>query len=79
MNATSPRLRGEAAAEELEGTCQSLYDVVSEEDMDDPDFLGALDDLVFLCACCGWWCETSELVEDQDGEGVCIDCGEQEP
>ena len=69
-------LRGQQAAEALEGTAQSLHDVASDEEQDDPNFCAALDELVFCCAECGWWCETGEACEGDSGEDVCSDCSE---
>ena len=67
-------------AEELRGTvgtvdtaAEHLFDL-SEDELTLED-CRALDDQVFLCTTCGWWCETSELCEDDDtGENVCQDC-----
>lgn len=77
--ANNPRLRGQEVAEELEGTCRSLHEVASEEETEDPDFLEALDELVFNCTCCGRWFEVGEMTEDCDGELICTDCGSEEP
>lgn len=58
-------------AERLRGTPQSLLDAVG----DGPDLTAAdhqaLDQLVFECEVCGWWCEMSEMLDDRDG--VCDD------
>lgn len=76
--ASNPHLRGIEAAEELEGTCLSIHEVASEEETDDPDFCEALDDLVFLCSTCSWWCEVAERADDgEDGEPKCTDCHEE--
>lgn len=35
-----------------------------------------LDDHIFLCAQCGWWCEAGDWV-DSNGEQICNDCNEE--
>jgi len=42
------------------------------EDLGPSDFT-ALDDLVFWCAWCGWWCTTDELGPNGN-ETVCEEC-----
>lgn len=66
-----------AVAEFLQGTSKSLEDGLESEfgegaDVTDFDIelLRTLDDITMQCECCNWWCETSELDDDQ----VCDDC-----
>lgn len=35
---------------------------------------------IFLCATCGWWCESSEMCDsdNHNGEQVCAECGGEE-
>lgn len=33
-----------------------------------------LDDRMFSCQCCDWWCSTDELNEGPAGEQWCDDC-----
>lgn len=66
----------------LQGTCQSLEDALSEEDDEDESDIQLtdyIDQEIFLCPVCNWWCERSEGNEDpaQD-EDVCDDCFEGE-
>lgn len=68
------QLRGQQAAEELQGTCKGLHEVLSDEEQEDADVLAELDQHVFLCDECGWWCELSEQTED----GRCDDCNQEE-
>jgi len=53
--------------EYLKGTCNTL---------DDEDFtieeLTLLDDEIFLCDICNWWCEVCEMSETD--HAVCTDC-----
>lgn len=62
-------------AEELRGTPASLEGVMnvrgSSEDALTSDDHQELDQHVFCCEECGWWCELSEMLEDRDG--VCDD------
>jgi hypothetical protein len=58
----------------LLGSCASLDD----EDMSIIE-LEILDENIFNCAYCGWWCETSEMQDAPDGSGsVCMNCEEYE-
>ena len=64
----------------LQGTCSSIDDHLPEgmnwEDLTNEDH-EAIDNEIFLCAECGWWCEISEQVESDD-EQYCRDCREEE-
>lgn len=57
---------------ELNGTCKSLYDVLTDFELDDKDLLDDIDNELFECSVCGWWCEHSE----DTGEFVCEDCAD---
>lgn len=57
--------------DELRGTCQSIESLYPEA-LDDPEFCAALDEELFLCEECEWWCERSE--ESEEREGYCEDC-----
>lgn len=63
--------------EGLQGTTDSisdhLPDGMEEEDLTSDDY-NAIDNEIFLCAECGWWCEISEASESDGGEEVCLDC-----
>jgi hypothetical protein len=71
-------------AEELRGQCQhNLLDVLERighpELETDQAFCDAIDQEVFLCTCCGWWCEQSEAGEDNEGgEPQCDECAPEE-
>lgn len=67
----------ERAAEELMGSCRSLTDLGEEFEGADNirAFTDRLDELVFCCEGCCWWCEIGELRNDgTDGEWLCEDC-----
>lgn len=36
----------------------------------------AVDQLIFCCECCGWWCDQSEMADSDltGGDWVCSDC-----
>lgn len=68
-------------AEHLRGTTLSLEEGFEREGLkyDDatPGDLAELDQIVFLCDVCGWWCEISDEAEtEDDAEQVCIECAE---
>lgn len=65
--------------ETLQGTCMSLNEGIQtilgeEAEFDDltDEELEHIDSEIFLCESCGWWCELSEM-SDED-EGNCQDC-----
>ena len=67
--------------EALRGQCQeSLLNVLERIELetleDDKNFTSALDEEVFECTACNWWCETSEMNDDDDGQPVCDDCAD---
>ena len=77
-------------AEDLQGTGklldQAICDITDEEaeGLDEIENWQALcdrvDQLVFLCECCGWWCEVGDYAEIQENPNgdVCSDCGPDE-
>lgn len=69
----------EYIAGELRGTCDSLLNALERYEMegaeDDTDFCFDLDSHVFCCEQCDWWCEQSEMAEDQE-DWICEDCYE---
>jgi sulfur carrier protein ThiS len=62
-------------AEELQGTCKTLDDVLAEYGLNFEDvaveFHQDIAEITEVCETCGWWCEPFE-VEDN----VCQDCRE---
>ncbi len=74
--------------EDLQGTCKSLDNILewhgltledfSEEQEDELN--QAIDNSIFLCEGCGWWCEQGDYAEDSvntQGLELCSDCGEE--
>lgn len=66
--------RVRVVAETLEGTCKNLSEVVTPDELEDSDFLEALDGEVLECPQCGWWSESSDFDEGPNGEDLCGDC-----
>jgi hypothetical protein len=57
----------------LIGTCKSLSEIEgADEAMSSPLFCDVLDSITICCTSCGWWVEPGD--EDEDGE--CAECGE---
>jgi hypothetical protein len=71
-----PVQMAQAAAEQLTGTCQSISDLGEEfENLEnDAKFCARLDELIFCCSKCDWWCDQSEMSEKEDW--VCDECEE---
>lgn len=67
----------------LRGSCQSITAALySLFDIDDEDIItlrqnGIIDDNIFNCATCGWWCDAGEYSENITDELICFDCGEE--
>jgi anaerobic selenocysteine-containing dehydrogenase len=69
-------------AEHLQGTCgtlqgalDDLYEGMNEDELTSDDHQ-TIDQEVFQCTTCGWWCEISDNVDSESGEMICTDCGE---
>lgn len=63
----------------LEGTChQSLDQVLRDEGIEGgedsltTDELRLIDDRIFCCSSCGWWCSADELAEGDECQ-ECVD------
>ena len=65
----------------LNGTCDGLHshlDRVGREDLaDNETFTAMLDDQIFECSECGWWCEQGEANDIGTGEDACNDCANE--
>ena len=69
------------AADALLGQClKDLSDVLNDlgrpELENDTAFLAMIDERVFNCVSCGWWCSQDECNESPLGEWVCDECKE---
>lgn len=64
---------------DLNGTCKSLYVVLNYYEAeyleDNEQFLNYLDQELFLCDTCAWWCPVSEM-SDNEQFNECCDCNE---
>jgi hypothetical protein len=64
----------------LRGTCLSLDDAVTalaaQELADHMPFLNHLDQEIFCCNQCGWWCDQDEEASEDHGldEWTCTEC-----
>lgn len=62
-----------AVVHELQGTCKSLHEVLTEDEEHDQAMLNGIDDEISLCDGCHWWCENAEM----DDDNLCEDCKEE--
>jgi hypothetical protein len=65
----------------LQGTCQNIATALedigfTEDDLAIADFM-EIDQQIFLCVVCGWWCEASES-DGESEEPTCQDCYDAE-
>jgi len=65
----------------LQGTCLNSLEQECENhgiDIDDLTYDDHLyiDEQIFNCTGCGWWCESSEANESDDGD-ICDDCNRE--
>lgn len=64
--------RAQEVAEDLKGTARSLSDFATDEEIQNKDFMEELDQHVFECEVCNWFCDVDEMAE---GDGlVCVEC-----
>ena len=68
-NESTAPITAKQSADELLGTCKSLYDVVKNGEDDNIEFCRQIDDIVARCNTCGWWVEAGEVDENGDCEG----------
>lgn len=80
----------------LQGTCADMagmFDQIAEfyefgfefDDLNTEEemrFCQTLDNALFLCSACGWWCESGDWVDDSmpgwnPNEETCLDCGSE--
>lgn len=67
--------------DDLLGSCDSLHSVLNSYGFTDDDMTSQnyqrLDEEIFCCDSCGWWCESCEEHE-HNGDRVCDDCNEDD-
>lgn len=65
---------------QLNGSCDSLEQVLENNEVpeleDHLPFLNYVDNEIFRCNCCSWWCPISEMSEASDW--ACRDCVPEE-
>lgn len=64
--------RARTVADALIGTAGDLSQHATAEEINDYKFCCELDALAFQCETCGWWCDISEMTDDD----ICDDCYE---
>lgn len=71
----------------LQGSCMNMEEAIhhttENDDLCEDDItesqMAHLDQEIFLCTDCNWWCEISEEVKsEEDGEMGCRDCNPDE-
>ena len=72
---TIDRVRVHEVADDLRGTTHNLHDYATEAEQNDAGFLAALDDEVFECSQCGWWCDVGEHGKE---DGACDECSPED-
>lgn len=65
MTYTQERLN--EIVEQLAGTCGSLPSVLTPKEENDRALADAIDEQIFECEVCGWWCWRDEESSTQDG------------
>lgn len=73
-----PIAMAQLAAERLQGSAQSLANLGPEFEalQNDSVFCAELDQLVFECECCGWWCDAGEMSDSESDNWECLECTE---
>ncbi len=65
---------------EINGTCNTIAAVLEKYDAADLEdyepFLSHLDNQIFRCECCEWWCDLSEMADDDSWS--CTSCVSEE-
>ena len=71
----------------LQGTCKSLdqgiyelFDIDHSDVTNDMAMYNQIDNAIFNCGRCGWWCEVGDWIIQEEfcGEEICSQCGEDE-
>jgi hypothetical protein len=74
--ATQKRI--DAIISHLQGTCNTLNSALTEKEQTDIELLNAIDDAIFECDTCGWWCEMGAencaTCCERTGEETCNEC-----
>lgn len=83
MDSSEKRNKTQELIDNLQGTCNDLNHGIQEvfgEEFNsfniDNEVIEQLELDIFLCDCCGWWCEISEESDVDDCERICEDCKE---
>ena len=66
--------------EAARGTCKSEHEIMEEEEInlhscdEEISFWSFVEDQIFLCTSCNWWCEASEHSILETDEFICEQC-----
>lgn len=70
--------RVEQIIEHLQGSCMSFSEACNSFDIESDKLtqeeLEQIDDTIFCCEGCNWWCDVGERTLNKDEEPVCEDC-----
>lgn len=65
---------------DAQGTCASEYEIMDTQEIvlesykEEQEFWSIVENSIFLCTQCGWWCESSEHSMKETNEFICTDC-----
>lgn len=62
--------------ETIQSAIEFHYPEMDEDDLTEDD-INHIDNEIFNCSTCGWWCEISDESGTQENELVCNDCAEE--
>lgn len=71
------KARADQIIEELRGTAGGLNTVLTEDEQQDPVLLALLEEEIFECEGCNWWCGRDE--ESRDFPNLCEECALTRP
>ena len=80
MNTIDWYKKGEECGMDLAGTCMNNVESWLEENSltNNPPmwFYEGVDEIVFSCEDCGWWCEVGDESSESEDSRICNDCAE---
>ena len=62
----------------LRGTCETFDRAAEAHGLSpmDAELCEALDQQIFNCCICGWWCDLDEMADNDFNDQVCGDCAD---
>jgi hypothetical protein len=64
----------QGSCQSLEEVCYSLFGTYPDEYENEMEICNFIDDRIFCCEGCSWWCEMSQMTNDLENEWTCVDC-----